>query len=117
MSDYSVSASYCYGMTILEIAVLSEDIACKHVCCMGTMCGYVTVRTINVNLISGGRCSVLMVLYCVQKMSHTTIYLGCKSLIHDVNNTKWAQIQYVLKELRLDYLMVQYFLCKFSNTL
>jgi len=59
MSDYSVSASYCYSMTILEIAVLSEDIACKHYYCLGTMYGYVTLRTKNVTSTSGGRCSVL----------------------------------------------------------
>ena len=92
MSDYSVSASYCYSMTILEIAVLSEDIACKHDYCLGTMYRYVAPSTISVTSTSGGKCSVLMVVYCEQKVSHATVYLGCTSLIHDVNDIEWARI-------------------------
>jgi len=40
MSDYSVSAPYCYSMTVLETPVLSEDIACIHANCLGAMYGY-----------------------------------------------------------------------------
>ena len=92
MSDYPVSASCYYSMTILEIAVLSEDIPSKHDYCLGTMYGYVTLWTVNVIATSGSRCSVLMDVYSLQKVSHATVYLRCTSLIHDVSDIEWAWI-------------------------
>ena len=79
-------------MAIFEIAVLSEDMASKHDYCLGKMYGYVTLWTINVIAASGGRCSVLMDVYSLQKVSHATVYLGCKSLIHDLSDIEWARI-------------------------
>ena len=92
MSDYSVSASYCYSMTILQITVPSEDNACKHDYCLGTMYRYVALSTISVTSTSGDRCSVLMVVYYEQKVSHTIVYFGCTSLILDVNDIEWTRI-------------------------